>query len=243
MTSGSRTAFRPTAAVVVAFGVAMGYLEAAVVVYLRAALEIVPGAIPAHDPATFGTFEAIEIARELATLVMITTVGWLAGRSNLERLAWAAVVFGAWDIAYYLGLRLTVGWPPSLAAWDVLFLVPMPWVGPVWAPILASIGLVAFGLAAARRLQVGRRIVVGPWHVAGALGGAGLVIGSFLVDASRVLAGDDSAWTGWPLFAAGMALASVAIATALAGRFTWPGRAGPRFGPESRRGRSIGSSE
>ncbi len=222
MTAGSLTAFRPTAVAVVAFGVAMGYLEAAVVVYLRAALEIVPGAIPGHDPATFGAFEAIEIARELATLVMITAVGWLAGRSHLERLAWAAVVFGTWDIAYYLGLWLTVGWPPSLAAWDVLFLVPMPWVGPVWAPIVASVGLVGFGLAAAHRLRARRPIMVGPWHIAGALGGAGLVIGSFLLDTSRVLAGDDSAWTGWPLFAAGMALASVAIATALAGRFTWP---------------------
>ena len=77
MTASSLSAFRPTVVAVVAFGLAMGYLEAAAVVYLRAALEIVPGAIPAHDPATFGTFEAIEIARELATLVMIATVGWL----------------------------------------------------------------------------------------------------------------------------------------------------------------------
>ena len=243
MTAGRRTDFRPTAAVVIAFGVAMGYLEAAVVVYLRAALEIVPGAIPAHDPTSFGTFEAIEITRELATLVMIAAVGWLGGRSHLERLAWAAAAFGTWDIAYYLGLRLSVGWPPSLAAWDVLFLVPMPWVGPVWAPILASVGLVAFGLAAARRLRVGRPIVVGRWHVTGALGGAGLVIGSFLVDAGRVLARDDVPWTGWPLFAAGMALASVAIATALAGTFPGLGRAGPRLVHGSEGGPSIGSSD
>lgn len=243
MTAGRRTDFRPTAAVVIAFGVAMGYLEAAVVVYLRAALEIVPGAIPAHDPATFGTFEAVEITRELATLVMIAAVGWLAGRSHLERLAWAAAAFGTWDIAYYLGLRLTSGWPPSLGAWDVLFLVPIPWVGPVWAPILASVGLVAFGLATVGRLRRGRPIVVGPWHVAGALGGAGLVIGSFLVDAGRVLAGDGSAWSGWPPFAAGITLASAAITTALTGRFPGLGRTGPLVEHGSQGGPSIGSSD
>lgn len=142
--TGDRVGIWSTAAVVVAFGVAMGYVEAAVVVYLRAA--VTGSVVPAQDPGAFGTFEAVEIARELATLVMIAAVGWLAGRTKLERLAWAAVVFGAWDIVYYLGLRLAIGWPPSLETWDILFLVPAPWVGPVWAPILVSVALVGTGL-------------------------------------------------------------------------------------------------
>ena len=211
--------------VVVAFGVAMGYLEAAVVVYLRAALGILPADLADHDPATFGTFETIELARELATLVMIAAVGWLAGRSRLERLAWAAVVFGAWDIVYYLGLRLAIGWPTAPDTWDVLFLIPVPWVGPVWAPIVVSAALVAFGLAAARRLRADRPIRVGPVRALGALAGRGLVIASFLVDTNRVLAGDASAWTGWPVFWAGMAPATAAAMTALAGS---PGTSGPR---------------
>jgi len=64
---------------------------------------------------TLGTFLPTEVAREAATLVMIAAVGWLAGRSPTERLAWAAVVFGTWDITYYLGLWLVIGWPESLA--------------------------------------------------------------------------------------------------------------------------------
>lgn len=204
-----------TALAVIAFGAAMGYLEAAVVVYLRAALELQPGVLPAPDPATFGQFEAIEIARELATLVMIAAVGWLAGRSRFERLAWAAVVFGLWDIVYYLGLRLAIGWPPAFDTWDVLFLVPAPWVGPVWAPIVVSAALVGFGLAAARRLRAGRPVVVGFRRAVAALGGGGLVILSFLVDADRVLGGDASAWNGWPLFWAGMAVAAVATLAVL----------------------------
>jgi hypothetical protein len=224
----SSGAFRSTAVAVVAFGVAMGYLESAVVVYLRSAIEI-GAVVPAHDPATFGTFEAIEIARELATLVMIAAVGWLAGRTRLERLAWAAVVFGAWDIVYYLGLRLTIGWPPSLETWDVLFLVPAPWVAPVSAPIVVSAALIGAGLGAARRVRSGDEIVVGPVRALVALAGGGLVIVSFLVDTNRVLAGDSFAWTGWPFFWAGMALATAATVSTFTGRSTAPAPPGVRF--------------
>jgi hypothetical protein len=194
---------------------AMGYLEAAVVVYLRSAIET-GSVVPVHDLATLGTFEGIEIAREMATLVMIAAIGWLAGRTRLERLAWAAVVFGAWDIVYYLGLRLVIGWPDSLATWDVLFLIPIPWVGPVWAPILVSGALIGFGLAVARMLRAGRPVVVGPVRAIAVLAGGGLVILSFLMDTDRVLAGDPPAWTGWPLFGAGLALATGAMVSALA---------------------------
>ncbi len=211
------TAFATTALAVVAFGIAMGYLEATVVVYLQGALEIVPSATPAYDPTTFGTFEAIEIARELATLVMIAAVGWIAGQGRLERLAWAAVVFGLWDIVYYFGLWLAIGWPPAFDTWDVLFLMPMPWVGPVWAPIVVGAALVAFGLATARHLRAGRAIRVGAGRAIAALAGGGLVIASFLVDANRVLGGDISAWTGWPIFWAGMTLATIAALSTLTG--------------------------
>jgi len=234
--------FVTTALAVAAFGAAMGYLEAAVVVYLRAALELLPGTIPAHDPGAFGTFEAIEIARELATLVMIAAVGWLAGRGRYERLAWAAVVFGLWDIVYYLGLRVAIGWPPAFDTWDVLFLVPGPWVGPVWAPIVVSVALVGFGLAAARRLRSGEPIVVGTLRALAAIGGGGLVILSFLVDTNRVMAGDVSAWTGWPLFWTGMALAVVATLTALTRRSAARALSGERLqnGTEGRP--PVGSS-
>lgn len=230
MSARSAGSFATTALVVVAFGIAMGYLEAAVVVYLRSAIET-GSVVPAHVPATLGTFEAVEIVRELATLVMIAAVGWLAGRGRLERLAWAAVVFGAWDIVYYLGLRLTTDWPLALDTWDVLFLVPAPWVGPVWAPIVISVALVGFGLAAAWRHRTGRSVEVGPARLAAGLAGGALVIASFLVDSQRVLAGDAAAWTGWPIFWTGMALALAAGTGALR----------PVAGGWSRGGRTPGS--
>lgn len=241
MTSGRATQFRSTAIAVVALGIAMGYLEAVVVVYLRAAIGN-GSVVAAHDPATIGTFEAVEIAREVATLVMIAAVGWLAGRRLLERLAWAAVTFGVWDILYYVGLRLTIGWPPTLDTWDVLFLVPAPWVGPVWAPILVSAALVAFGLAAARRLRAGLRVRVGRVRAVAALGGGALVILSFLLDAGRVLAGDVTPWSGWPVFWTGLALAAAASVSALQADRTSGLRRAPITHASGRR-QSAGSSD
>ena len=204
---------RRTAIAVLSFGLAFGLLEAAVVVYLRAAIGA-GAALPADGPA-FDSYVALEVARELATLVMIVSVGWLAGRSGLERLAWAAVVFGTWDITYYVGLRVVTGWPPALDAWDVLFLVPAAWVGPVWAPIVVSGALIGTGLLAARWLGAGGRIALGRGEAIGGLAGGALVIASFLVDSARVVAGDLAPWSGWPLFWMGMTVASLAAGRAL----------------------------
>jgi hypothetical protein len=226
MASGShrstrRAGWRPdsfvaTAIAVVAFGIAMGYLEATVVVYLRAALSLDTSVVARlAEPGGFDRFAGIEIVRELATLIMIAAVGWLAGRGWLERLAWAAVVFGTWDIAYYAGLWLTSDWPQAYDTWDILFLVPATWVGPVWAPMAVSVALIGFGLAAARRLRTGRPIAIGRWGMMAMLAGGGLVIVSFLVDAERVRAGDTSPWSGWPLFWSGMAVAAAAALMAL----------------------------
>ncbi len=242
LTSPSQGAFRSTAVAMVVFGVAMGYGEAAVVVYLRSAIEA-GSVLPAHDPTTFGTFEAIEVARELATLVMIGAVGWLAGHTRLERLAWAAVVFGAWDIVYYLGLRVAIGWPPAIDTWDVLFLIPVPWVAPVWAPLVVSVALVAFGLAAAHRLRVGHTIVVGRARAFVAFAGGGLVVASFIVDVNSAHAGDTATWTAWPFFWAGMALATGASIKALVGRSNAPLPPRERIQHGSDRRPSVGSPD
>lgn len=215
MTAASRSGFYGTAVAVLALGAAFGYVEATVVVYLRAALGLAPGAVMANDAAGFGTFEMVEMTRELATLVMITAIGWLAGRTGLERLAWTAILFGTWDIAYYTGLRLVIGWPPRLDSADVLFLVPAPWVGPVWAPVVVSLALVLAGFAAAHRLRAGGSIAVRPGQAVGALGGGVLVIASFLLEPSVDLSGR---WFAWPVFWLGMIVAIIATASALASR-------------------------
>ena len=119
--------FRAAALTVIVFAVAMAYLESAVVVYLQRALDITPdGLFPLRGPEMVGDLAAIEVGREFATLVMLAGIGWLAGRSWLERLAWTAVAFGIWDVFYYLWLAVFLGWPNSPGTWDVLFLIPVP---------------------------------------------------------------------------------------------------------------------
>jgi hypothetical protein len=125
------------------FAVSMGYLESAVVVYLREIYYPEGFAFPLkimhmHIAVT-------EIFRELATLVMLGSVGYIAGRSKLEKFGLFIFAFGVWDIFYYVFLKLILGWPASLFTWDILFLLPTTWVGPVLAPVINATSMVIFG--------------------------------------------------------------------------------------------------
>jgi hypothetical protein len=213
---GSGTRFGVLAGAVLAYAVAMACLESAVVVYLQRALGSEVGVIfPLRPASEMGDLLAIEVGREVATLVMIAAVGLLAGRTRLERLAWGAVVFGAWDIGYYAWLRVFNGWPPSLDTPDLLFLIPLPWVGPVWSPIAVSVALVAVGLAAAWRLRSGQRLALTAGHWVAGLAGGLLVVLSYTLDAGRVLDGGLPGPYPWPVFALGMLLALAGAADAL----------------------------
>jgi len=131
------------------FALAFGYIEAAVVVYLR---ELhYPGGF--HFPLTSRPAHIIatEVIREAASLLVLLSVARLSvpagkARKNLRRFAIFAYCFGIWDLVYYLALKLLVDWPASLLDWDVLFLIPLPWTGPVLAPVLVSLGLVTTGV-------------------------------------------------------------------------------------------------
>lgn len=194
----------------------MAYLESAVVVYLQGALGGRVGEIfPLRPELAVGDYILIEVGREVATLVMIGAVGVLVGRTALERLAWGAVVFGVWDIGYYAWLQVFSGWPGSFGTTDLLFLIPVPWVGPVWSPILVSAALIGGGLAAAEALRSGRPVRLGRWHwVAGILGGL-LVVASYTVDSVRLIGGGLPGSYPWPLFLAGMVVALAAAIDAL----------------------------
>jgi hypothetical protein len=92
----------------------------------------------------------VELAREFATLVMLFTVGVLAGRNWRSRLGYSAIAFGVWDIFYYLFLKIMCGWPNSLLDWDILFLIPLPWWGPVIAPVSIAILMILWGTLASQ---------------------------------------------------------------------------------------------
>lgn len=136
------------------FGAAFGFVEAAVVVYLRAATGLLPGyqgTLSDVQRLASGIYQqaqilgelpksllAVELLRETATMVMLIAVAILAARTRKERLAVFLWTFAAWDICYYAGLWVTVRWPSSLLTPDVLFLIPEPWFSQVWFPLLVS---------------------------------------------------------------------------------------------------------
>ena len=124
--------------VVALFALAMGYLEAVVVYYIRYALGDVHTTASVTSSIALRFPWGIEMTREVATLVMLATVAWLAGRDWRERAAALLWAFGIWDATYYLGLEILAQWPASLVTQDVYFLLPIPWGGPVWVPLLAD---------------------------------------------------------------------------------------------------------
>ena len=132
---------------VVIYAAAMAWVESAVVFYLRTMIGRVE--LYQADPLpVIGGFAAVELPRELATLVMLLAVGCLAGRTRRARLGYAAIAFGVWDIFYYVFLKVICGWPHSWLDWDILFLLPLPWWGPVLAPVLISLLMIVWGTLA-----------------------------------------------------------------------------------------------
>ena len=125
------------------FGVAMGFLEAVVVVYLRLLFYPEGFAFPLRpmSPALL----SIESLREISTMVMLITVSILAGSGFLRRFSFFLIIFGVWDIFYYVWLKALVNWPSTLLDWDVLFLIPVIWTGPVLAPVICSGTMIALG--------------------------------------------------------------------------------------------------
>ena len=130
------------------FSIAMGFLETAVVVYLRKLYYphcfFFPLA-PVHDDIAI-----VELWRELATLIMLISIGILAGRNRAEKFAYFLYSFAIWDLFYYIFLKVFLDWPESLITWDILFLLPVPWVGPVIAPCIIAITMIFFCLTVVR---------------------------------------------------------------------------------------------
>lgn len=121
------------------FGIAMAHLEGVVVVYLRKALGMLDSESNKESIEKFPKrYLNIEMTREVATIIMLIIIAWLTGGSLIEKGIFFLWTFAFWDLFYYLSLYILIKWPPTLKTLDVLFLIPKPWIAPVWFPIGVS---------------------------------------------------------------------------------------------------------
>jgi hypothetical protein len=228
----SRGEWRRVVVGLVLFGVAFGYVEAAVVAYLRAMYaplraHFYPGAaagelfplLTLDQLGALGPEHAtrlkIELGREFATLAMLASVALIAARKGREWIAAFVVCFGVWDIAFYLGLRLLLGWPASLFTWDILFLLPVPWVGPVIAPILVSVSMIGAGLLVLWREYTDRSVHIAASRWAVIILGGLIVVAAFVWDFRNTAMGRSPSPFNWIVFFLGEATGLFAFASAL----------------------------
>lgn len=192
------------------FALAMAYVEAALVVHLRQLyyadnpLALFPLRLLSH------TDLAIELVREVATILMLIAVAVLAERDNGRRFAAFVYLFGVWDLGYYGCLKLLIDWPQSWVEWDVLFLLPWPWFGPWLTPVAIASLFTSWGAW----MIISEHTPRFSWLSACLfLGGAILGLAAFLLPAAGLLSGGERAFQGfvpgqfaWGIFIPGLVL-------------------------------------
>ncbi len=206
----------------VLFGISFGYLEAAVVVYLRVLYEPSRMILPSDElfplspqlvvpDRIHARYAAVEAGREAATIAMLFAVALMVSRNAVQCMGAFALAFGVWDITFYACLKLLIAWPASLFTWDILFMLPVPWVGPVIAPLLVSIAMIACGVYAFMR-----HVHIRMAHWGGILVGAVVLIVAFAWDYRNIVSGGYPNPFHWTVFWAGLALGVASFIAAAA---------------------------
>lgn len=189
------------------WGMTFAYIEASVVVYLRQIYY--PDGF--HFPVIIAETSIVitEMLRELATLVIIWTTATLTYERHQSKIAAFLLLFGIWDIFYYVFLKLLLEWPESLMTWDILFLMPTPWAGPVWAPLLVSITIVYAGVAVLNENDKGLFHPFNKRFIGVELLAALMIIVSFLIPGHSVITQRIPSDFPWYLFGSGYIIALV----------------------------------
>lgn len=204
------------------FAIAFACVEAAVVIYLRQmyGIQDLLWDIPAFDPK----IALVEVGREFSTLIMLLAVGWAVGKSLQARVGFAFFAFGMWDIFYYIWLKLLINWPESLLTPDILFLLPLPWWGPVIGPVLIAVLMVVGGSLAVIAADRGQVVRFSFYEGISLLGGILVMLYSFMKDALAALPTDPDTLSqlrpsafNWPIYLIGLITAGYVVL-----RRTWP---------------------
>jgi len=162
------------------FSIAMGFMESAIVVYLRELYY--PNGFQFPLVIIEPSVGLTEILREAATVIMLIGIAQLSAKTASQRFAYFIYAFAIWDLFYYIFLKALIDWPESLFTWDILFLIPVPWVGPVIAPCIVCIAMILLAGSIEYYSEKGRntKVMMKEWilWIAGSL----VVIISFVWD-------------------------------------------------------------
>jgi len=183
------------------FSIAFAYIESAVVVYLRAIFYPDGFTFPLmafEDIAGFGPYLLTEIGREAATVVLMFTASYMLGKNLRRRFAYFLTIFAVWDIFYYVWLKVLIDWPASIIDWDVLFLIPVVWAGPVLAPVITSLTMLV--IAAVLFSERPLNITNPRW--AGFIAAVLMIVVLFCIGGLRITELDYRSYFSWPGFVA-----------------------------------------
>lgn len=190
---------------VVIFSIAFAYIEAALVVYLRVIFH--PNGftfpLPSFPISQHYNILLTEVCREAASMVLILAAAWLFGQNMQQRFAWFLTIFAVWDIFYYIWLKVLLNWPSSIMDWDILYLIPTTWAGPVLAPVLVSLLLLIFAITILYRDSHAKPFKATLIDWLGFSGAAIIVVVSFCIAGQYVTQPDFRSHFHWWLFALG----------------------------------------
>jgi len=144
--------------------------------------------------------------RQLASLMVIFLLAWLSGKNLKQKIAAFLYVFGVWDIFYYLSLYIICRWPNSFLTNDLLFVIPLPWTGPVLAPMVVSLVLISLGVTLffldKKSMQLNSPFILWVFEIVS----GGFIVLSFLWNFQAVYQGEVPTPFPWFLFISGLIL-------------------------------------
>jgi hypothetical protein len=167
------------------FAIAFAFVESSVVVYLRQIFYPEGFGFPLKPGITSQI--AVEVSREFATIVMLIAMGFIAGTTRWQRFSFFLIGFGVWDVFYYVWLKVILDWPSTLFDWDILFLIPIPWIGPVIAPILVSLIMIGGGWLVLRKEEKRGSFRASRTAIGLSILGSASVLLSFVLDTDATL--------------------------------------------------------
>ncbi|HCG76439.1 MAG: hypothetical protein COZ37_02135 [bacterium (Candidatus Ratteibacteria) CG_4_10_14_3_um_filter_41_18] len=194
------------------FAIAMGYLEAAVVSYLRELY--CPGGFTFPFPMPPVKLYLTELGRELSTIVMLVGIAIVSSSAGIIRIAYFLLLFGLWDIFYYFWLYILLQWPTSFLDWDILFSIPVSWAAPVIAPLIVSFLFIGFSVIIFYLHSKGYKIIISFWEGVTSLVGLLLIFLSMTIDAlfePRIYLYQAPSSFHWGLFNCGIIILIIVI--------------------------------